>query len=208
MGRTLLLLAWFLVLAPAAAAARGDLAPRIPFDVRSIGAAECTPSGSGARQVVDVTFHLTNYADAGYAAQWAIDRVNRHLRIWRHSDGTYCAQIDDGGSTFVTRAGPSPTGAVFIPSGITGTFRGGYITADIVGKFRPAYPTHGDLGTFDTKCDLDFVCPGKHPSWLSYFTGATGDAFVHWGWLYDAGAHGTWLDQENVTPPFGGDIRG
>jgi hypothetical protein len=191
-----------------AAAATGSTTPRVSFDSESISAAQCMPSGSGARMVVDVTFRLSNWADAGYAAQWAIDNVNRHLRIWRHSDGTYCAQIDDEGSTFITRQGPSPTGTTYIRSGITGTFKGGYVTLDIVGKFKPAYRTHGDLGTFDARCDLDFDCPGAHPSWLSYFHDPTAQQYAHWGWLYDAGQYGKWLDQENVVPPFGGDIEG
>ena len=194
-----------LVLAGAAAAA---LAPRIPFDRQSISAAQCTPPGSGAKEVVDVSFSLHDWADAGYANQWAIDTVNRHLRIWRHSDGTYCAQVQDLPSRFVTRSGPSPTGASFIRSGITGTFQGGYVTLDIVGKFKPRYPTHGNLGSFDARCDVDFSCPGAHPAWLSYFVDPVADQYAHWAWLYDAGQYGTWLDQENVTPPFGGDIRG
>jgi hypothetical protein len=207
MRGTALAAASVLALALAAIAA-GSLTPRFPLDTDSISAAQCTPAGSGARMIVDVTYRLNNWADAGYATQWAIDTVNRHLRIWRHSDGTYCAQIDDEGSTFVTRAGPSPSGTTFIPSGITGTFRGGYVTLDIVGRFKPTYPTHGNLGAFDAECDVDFDCPGSHPSWLSYFNHATAQQFAHWGWLYDAGKYGTWLDQENVVPPYGGDIRG
>jgi hypothetical protein len=200
------------VLATAALAAGGAsaarFAPRVPFDSRSISQSQCTPPGSGAKQVVDVTFGLRNYADSGYASQWAIDTVKRHLRIWRHADGTYCAQIVDDGSTFVTRAGPSPTGMAFIPSGIRGTFKGGYVTLSIVGTFEPHYGTHGNLGTFDARCDVQFECPGAHPTWLSYFVHPNAQQFAHWGWLYDAGDNGSWLDQENVTPPFGGDIRG
>src|SRR5215471_1465757 len=99
-----LLLASVLTLVLAAAAA-ASLAPRVPLNEANISAAQCTPPGSGANVVVDVTFRLKNWADAGYAAQWAIDDVKRHLTIWRHSDGTYCAVIDDDGSTFITRAG-------------------------------------------------------------------------------------------------------
>jgi len=164
-------------------------------------------SGSSAREVVDVSFVLTNYGDAGYAGLWALDTVNRHLRIWRHSDGTYCAQVSDDGSRFTTVAGPAPVGGSYVTGGITGTFDGGYVTTQIHGKFTPRYPTHGKLGTFDAKCDLDFNCPGKRPSWLSYFTRPVANEFASWGWLYDAGSHGTWLDQVNVSPPDGGNIR-
>ena len=108
---------------------------------------------------------------------------------------------------FTTLAGPAPVGGSYVDGGITGTFDGGYVTTQIVGKFTPRYPTHGNLGTFDAKCDLDFNCPGKRPSWLSYFTKPVANEFAFWGWLYDAGAHGTWLDQANVSPPDGGSIR-
>jgi hypothetical protein len=207
MRRTALLLGPIVGLMLAGAAA-GSLTPKVPFDRAAISSRQCTPEGSGARQVVDVSFVLTNYADAGYASQWAIDTVNRHLRIWRHSDGTFCAQIEDDAGKFVSRAGPSPTGNGFVKAGITGTFEGGYITLSIVAKFKPSYPTHGDLGTFDAKCDLQFACPGAHPSWLSYFKNPVATQYAHWGWIYHAGKYGTWVDQENVVPPFGGDIRG
>jgi hypothetical protein len=203
-------LALFLVPVIALALAAGASArktPRIALDEQAISAAQCTPAGSNPKLVVDVTFTLMNYADAGYADQWATDTVNRHLRIWRHSDGSYCAQIADANSKFVTNAGPSPTGVAFVPSGITGTFQGGYVTLDIVGKFHASYPTRGNLGSFDAKCDANFNCPGPHPGWTSYFSTSTADQFAHWGWLYDAGPNGVWLDQEDVVPPFGGDIR-
>ena len=201
-----LLLASILALVPAAAAA-ASVSPRVPFDAASISPTQCEPARSGAQVVVDVTFKLRNWADAGYASQWAIDDVKRRLTIWRHSDGTYCAVVNDAGSTFVTRAGPSPAGITYISGGIAGTFEGGYVTMDIVGKFTPTYPTHGNLGTFDTRCDINFICPGKHPTWLSYFQDPVAQQYAHWGWLYDAGTYGKWLDQENVVSPFGGDIR-
>ena len=203
MRRLLVLLACLVATGTASAGAR----PKPTLDRTAIGPQACAPSGTNARQVVDVTFVLTNYGDAGYAGLWALDTVNRHLRIWRHSDGTYCAQVSDDGSRFVTVAGPAPVGASYVTGGITGTFDGGYVTTQIVGKFTPRYPTHGHLGTFDAKCDRDFNCPGKRPSWLSYFTKPVANEFAWWGWLYDAGSHGTWLDQVNVSPPDGGNIR-
>ena len=181
--------------------------PKASLDRAAISEQACMTPGSSPREIVDVSFVLTNYGDAGYAGLWALDTVNRHLRIWRHSDGTYCAQVSDDGSRFTTVAGPAPVGDSYVTGGITGTFDGGYVTTQIHGKFTPRYPTHGKLGTFDAKCDLDFNCPGKRPSWLSYFTRPVANEFASWGWLYDAGAHGTWLDQVNVSPPDGGNIR-
>ena len=180
---------------------------RPALDVNAISSVQCTTSGSGAKLVVDVTYKLTNYGDAGYASEWALDSVNRHLRIWKHSDGTYCAQVSDDGSSFVTIAGPSPNGSGYVAGGITGTFDGGYVTTDIVGKFKPTYATQGDLGTFDTKCDLYFNCSGPHPSWLSYFKNPTAQEFVDWGWQYTTQSHGTWLDQGGFVSPRDGDIK-
>jgi hypothetical protein len=181
--------------------------PKPTLDSAAISSAACVTPGSTAKEVVDVTFVLTNYGDSGYAGMWALDTVNRHLRIWLHHDGTYCAQIQDDGSRFTTVAGPAPVGGSYVVGGITGTFDGGYVTTQIVGKFTPRYPTHGNLGTFDAKCDTDFNCPGARPSWLAYFTKPVANEFAFWGWLYNAGSHGTWLDQMNVSPPDGGNIR-
>jgi hypothetical protein len=179
--------------------------PRL--NVGELSASQCTPAGSGAKIVVDVTFILDNYADSGYADEWAIDTVHRHLRIWKHSDGTFCAQIADDGSTFVTRAGPSPTGDGAVQAGVTGTFNGGYITSDIVGKFTPGFPKSGNLGSFDAKCDPTFTCSGHFPTWLSYFEKPTADAFSKWGWIYDAGKNGVWVDADSVSVIHGGNIN-
>jgi hypothetical protein len=204
MGRLAMVVA-FAALSTATAA--GGIRPKPTLDRAAIGQQACMPPGSGARELVDVSFVLTNYGDSGYAGLWALDTVRRRLRIWRHTDGTYCAQVSDDGSRFTTVAGPAPVGGSYVAGGITGTFDGGYVTTEIVGKFTPRYPTHGNLGTFDAKCDRDFNCPGKRPSWLSYFTKPVANEFASWGWLYDAGSHGTWLDQVDVSPPDGGNIR-
>ena len=179
------------------------------LNTSELSSAQCTPAGSGAKLVVDVTFILDNYADSGYADEWAIDTVHRHLRIWRHSDGTFCAQIADDGSTFVTRAGPSPTGDGAVQSGVTGTFNGGYITSDIVGKFAPRVPqgAKGNLGTFDAKCNATFTCSGTYPTWLSYFKNPKANAFSKWGWIYDAGKNGVWVDSDSVSVFRGGNIN-
>ena len=194
-----------LVLA-ASASAKAPL--HLVLDKAALSPSQCTPSGVGAKQVVDVTFTLTNYADSGYVGEWALDTVNRHLSIWRRSDGTYCARVADDGSTFVTLDAATPVGPGYLSPGIKGTFDGGYITTDILGKFKPTYATHGNLGTFDAKCDTNFNCPGKRPSWLSYFKNPKAEEFAQWGWLYDAGPHGSWLDQAEVSPPNGGNING
>ena len=104
--------------------------PRVPLDLASIGANQCT-ANTTAKQIVNVTFVLDNYADSGYIGAWAMDTVHRHLLIWRQPQNEYCAQIIDDGSSFVTLAGYGPTGESFVPAGIQGTFDGGYIVADV-----------------------------------------------------------------------------
>jgi hypothetical protein len=178
---------------------------KLVLDTASISAAQCTANGVNARQLVDVSYTLTNYADSGYVGAWALDTVNRHLRIWKQQGGTYCAQIADDGSSFVTLQGLGPIGGT-LPAGIKGTFDGGYIIAAINGKFSPGYKTSGNLGTFDAKCNAELDCSGTYPEWTSYFSGLKGGGFAGWGWLYDAGSHGSWLDQSNVSPPHGGNI--
>ena len=181
-------------------------APRhLVLDTAAIGSAQCTGNGVHAKQLVDVTYTLTNYADSGYVGAWALDTVNRHLRIWKQQGNTYCAQIADENSKFVTLAGLGPIGGS-LPAGITGTFDGGYIIAAINGKFAPRFKTSGNLGSFDAKCNAQLDCSGTYPEWTSYFTDVKGGGFAGWGWLYDAGTHGSWLDQDNVSPPHGGNI--
>src|SRR5215475_9491968 len=102
MGRFVLVVGLALFVT-ATAAAR----PRATLDRAAISEQACMTPGSSAREVVDVSFVLSNYGDAGYAGLWALDTVNRHLRIWRHSDGTYCAQVSDDGSRFTSVAGPA-----------------------------------------------------------------------------------------------------
>ncbi|MEI8105241.1 MAG: hypothetical protein WCH31_05280 [Actinomycetes bacterium] len=191
--------AWFTALIAMLALASSAAATPV-LNTKLLSEEQCTKLGGGGRLVVNVTFILQNYADSGYAGAWALDTVHRHLKIWKSQSGTYCAHVNDDGSSFVTLDGPGPAGGGHVIGGITGTFDGGYITTDISGKFVPRYPTHGNLGTFNAKCDREYNCPGKRPSWLSYFSkNPPANDFAEWGWLYDAGAKGIWLDQANTS---------
>ena len=125
----------------AASALAKDVNPVL--DAAAIGSSQCMTPGSGAKQVVDVKFQLTNYADSGYVGAWAFDTVNRRLRIWKQTGGVFCAQISDDGSKFVTIGGFSPAGGGNLSSGVTGTFTGGYIIAGINGRFDPHYKKSG-----------------------------------------------------------------
>jgi hypothetical protein len=180
----------------------------LTLNEEAISAEQCQSPGSHV--VVDVTYRLTNDYDSGFGGNaWANDTVQRHLVIWQHRDGTFCARADDH-ATFVTFAGVSPSGNSTVGAGITGEFHGGYVTNFFVGTLnaKPPYATHGELGTFDLHCTDAYTCPGAHPSYTSYFSSSTGDTLAHWGWIYHAGRNGTWLDQDNVPAADSGDIVG
>lgn len=178
----------------------------LKLDRKDIGSKQCKPEGLDAQQLVNVHYRLLNDYDSGFAGNaWANDTIDRQLRIWQLSDGTFCAQIRDHGK-FGTFAGPSPSGASTVAAGIKGEMQGGYVTTLFTGTYAPTLPTHGDLGTFDLMCDPGFNCPGSRPSYRSYFSSTLGDAFAQWGWIYHAGKHGTWLNQDDVPAASSGDI--
>lgn len=184
-------------------------APGLKLDKQGISAKQCLLAGLHPKQVVNVHYRILNDADSGFAGNyWANDTIDRHVRIWAEQDGTYCVQVADHGS-FVTYAGASPGGTGMVSAGVQGQIEGGYITSSVAGTFAPTLPTHGNLGTYDVQCDSSGNCPGTTVSWASYFSSiASADSFAHWGWIYRAGEHGTWLNQDDVTAANSGDITG
>ena len=193
-------------LAALALAATAAAAPGLKLDRHAISARQC--SGDGAALLVNVVYVLTNDYDSGFAGNaWANDTIGRQLQIWQATDGTYCAAVSDLGA-FTTFAGPSPSGLSTVSAGVRGVLTGGYVTTRFTGTFAPSLRTHGFLGTFDLACTTAYTCPGTHPSYLSYFSSTSGDDLAHWGWIYYAGRHGTWLNQDDVTAAAGGDITG
>ena len=56
-------------------------------------------------------------------------------------------------------------------------------------------------------CNQAQVCTGSNPSWHDYFsTVVSSNDFAQWGWIYHAGKHGTWLNQDDVAAADSGDI--
>lgn len=163
-------------------------------------------NGTGTTLLVNVTYTLTNDADSGFAGnEWASDTIHRTLKVWRESDGSYCAVVGDTGS-FVTLAGVSPNKSGTVTAGITGRVQGGYV-ATFTGTqaSTPAYATSGNLGTFDLQCDTSFNCPGARPSFTSYFDPAPSYTLTAWGWIYRTAENGTWVNQKSGSS---GDITG
>jgi hypothetical protein len=199
----------FVVLASLVAAASAVAAPGLKLDKQDLASKVCKPADSKAKQLVDVHYKLINDYDSGFAGNaWANDTIDRHLRLYGLAHGTFCANVEDHG-TFLTFAGTSPSGASTVAADVKGSIDGGYNTTFFTGTFDnpSSLPTHGNLGTFDLACINAYTCPGDHPSYLSYFSSTSGADLAQWGWIYKAGKHGTWLNQDDVAAADSGDIN-
>lgn len=188
----------------------------LKLDKKDISSKVCKPEDTHAKQLVDVHFKLINDYDSGFnngANAWANDTIDRQLRIFHLNDGTYCAQIKDHGK-FLTFAGQSPGATnTSLNADIKGEIEGGYISKFFTGTFDPQLPTHGDLGTYNLMCTDAYTCPGApdrasvfNTSYFSTTSLDPNDGLAQWGWIYHAGHHGTWLNQDDVLPVNSGDI--
>jgi hypothetical protein len=180
--------------------------PGLKLDKKDLSSKAC--KADDAKQLVNVHYTLTNDYDSGFAGNaWANDTIDRQLRIWQLPDGSFCSVVKDHGK-FVTFAGASPSGFSTVSADLKGQLEGGYVSTVFSGTYAPTMPTRGNLGTFDLMCDAAFNCPGDHPSFTSYISGSSGFDFAQWGWIYHAGKHGTWLNQDDVAAANSGDITG
>jgi hypothetical protein len=174
---------------------------------QQLSAAQCDP-GPTSKMVLNVVFQVTGDADSGVGGYWAYDSYTKHVQVWDQFDGTYCARVTYNGS-FVTVPGTSPAGSGSVAGGVTGTMGGGY-TATIDGAtFTPTTKrTKGSIGTKDFGCIISTggVASGcNYYSWFAdYFTGGT-VVQNFWGWTYNAGDNGTWV---NASTGNSGDITG
>jgi hypothetical protein len=121
------------------------------------------------------------------------------MQVWQTAPSTFCAVVHYLGD-FVTMGGPSPSGSITnLSSGITGTFEGGYrgvITGTL--KTQPDYKTKGNIGTFDYNLEVPVVS-----ILAAYFEPGYTFEYAFWGWIYNAGDNGTWVNAETST----GDIH-
>src|SRR5436190_1609881 len=96
-------------------AAPAMAAPGLKLDKQDIHERAC--DSAGAKQLVDVHFKTINNYDSGFGGNmWANDTIDRELRIWQASDGTFCSNVADHGR-FVTFAGASPGNTATLPAG-------------------------------------------------------------------------------------------
>lgn len=165
-------------------------------------------NGDGAVLVANVTEDVLNVIDSGFGGNWwAHDDFHRHFQIWNVVDDWYCVSVSDAGM-FTTSAGTSPSGFDTVSEGVTGSMIGGYAVM-VQGTFAPGnLPTDGYLGTFDRNCDPGASSCDPYTTWINYFDGVPAWSYTYWGWRYNAGDNGTWLNQQGVSAADSGDITG
>jgi hypothetical protein len=156
--------------------------------------------------VINVTHKVVNDRDSAVDNSfWAYDKYNKHIQVWQVDDDTFCAVAQYVGS-ITTVAGSSPNNTGCVTDGIKGTMQGGY-RATITGslKSNPNYKTRGNIGKFDYgwNGDRNTEAPNKF-NWVNaYFSTGWGFSYDWWGWIYNAGKNGTWI---NATGGNQGDI--
>ena len=173
---------------------------------QELSAAQCDP-GPSSKMVLNVVFQVTGDADSGVGGYWAYDSYTKHVQVWDQFDGTYCARVTYNGS-FVTVAGTSPAGTGPVAGGVTGTMGGGYTALITNSSFTPGTKrTKGSIGTKDFGCSITggVASSCDYYSWFGdYFSGGS-LAQPFWGWTYDAGENGTWV---NAVTGNSGNIAG
>lgn len=161
------------------------------------------------KAVIDVVQKVQNDVDSGLGSNayfpgqtnyWNVESYTRHIKVWQDKDNdptTWCAIVtyENGHfDAFYKQTGPGGTG--LIGSGVDGVMRGGY-RAVFNGTMLqdPAWAKKGNIGTFDYNCDLLANCPGRVDWVAQYFgPGYTNFDRPYWGWTYNAGKHGVWVN--------------
>lgn len=162
---------------------------------QQLAASTCV--GKTGAPVINVTEKIQNDADSGMAGNyWALDTINRHIQVWSVGSNTYCALVTYEGTFNAQQGQTGPGGTGQIGSGVTGTFKGGYHTTNFTGTLLAPtlWKTKGSVGTVDYQCNLSGTCLGAIDWTTKYFTGVSNFDLSWWGWLYDAGTHGTWVN--------------
>ena len=160
-----------------------------------VNAGECETKGS---PVVNVTHKVINSIDSGFNGYWAYVDYNKQIRLWDQGNDTYCAVVSYLGHFTGEEGQDSPgMGSTDTLDGDeTGTFQGGY-RATITGELRaePAWATRGNLGVMDHDCEISTAnCPGSE-NWIDqYFESGYEFAYEWWGWIYNGGQYGTWVN--------------
>lgn len=161
---------------------------------KEVNAKQCNATGD---PFIDVTQKVKNDVDSGVGGNyWAYDFVIRKIKVYKTgSEGTYCATVAYDGN-FTTIAGASPGNTGTVVAGIKGEFEGGYRSTQFTGALLPTslWPKHGFVGTTDYMCTPTGTCPGFIDWTTQYFSSTPGYDLAWWGWVYNTGDHGGWIN--------------
>jgi len=175
----------------------------------AVGTSPANPGlcgGNPGSLLVNVVQQVSGDLDAGAANNtWASDAYSRSLQVWQAGPNTYCVDVRYLGS-FSTLSGQSPQGTSAISAGIAGTFKGGY-RGTVIGTLNsgPSKATRGSIGQIDYGCASGGTCSNR-VSWLTYyFSPGYALSYDFWGWVYEAGANGSWVhassgNKGDITP--------
>jgi hypothetical protein len=162
---------------------------------KQLNANNCDTSGS---PIINVTEKVVKTVDSGEGGNnWAFDDVNRQIQVWKNSDNTYCALINNEGK-FDSQAGQKSPGNTGVLTGAEdGAFSGGYralITGTLLGN--PGWRTKGSVGTHNYNCDIAGNCAG-YVNWLDqYFAPGYTFSYQWWGWRYQYKSN-TWVNSSD-----------
>jgi hypothetical protein len=128
-----------------------------------------------------------------------LPNYSRHIQVWATSvEDTYCAVVSYHGRFDAQEGASSPGDTGVLDGDEDGNMHGGYraiITGDLLET--PLWRTNGNVGSFDYMCELSNNCPGA-VNWVDqYFYAGWGFAYEWWGWTYNAGNHGIWINSSD-----------
>jgi hypothetical protein len=151
---------------------------------KQVGVGNCETKGS---PVINVTGKIVKTVDSGEGGNnWAFDNLNRQIKVYKLSDNTFCALVDNEGQ-FDSQGGQQSPGNTGVLTGDEdGTFKGGY-RALITGSMKetPDLKTVGNIGTANYNCNLAGSCPGYY-NWVDkYFAPGYIFSYEWWGWQYN-----------------------
>lgn len=154
------------------------------------------------KSLIDVKEKVQNDADSGQAGNyWAFDYYTRNIQVWSTGGDAYCAIVTYDGRFYAVpgQVGPGndPSGALIntpTDQPVNGSMSGGYRATFNGTLTSGSWPTHGNVGTVNYQCDILGNCLNA-VDWVNqYFPGYTNFAQPWWGWRYNGGSHGTWIN--------------
>lgn len=168
-----------------------------------LSTSKCTNTVTG-RPVINVTQKVQNDPDSSLTGYWAFDYFTRHITVYKTTAAdTYCAIVTYDGNFYAVpgQLGPeSSVGGDIINTAanepVNGPFSGGEratITSATL-LTTPTWPTNGNVGTTNYKGDIAGDKPGDVIWQDQYFTSGYASNDDWWGWKYNGGSHGTWIN--------------